>query len=139
MIILEKPKVLPWRFLDFTHANGNNPIEDWYNSLGDYGQQIFNSLLKNNSKIDIPIKWTGLKFLKGDMSGIWELRFTCDRVEQRLLGMFDGAKRAVFLMGCYHKGGNYTPPDALQTTLKRRASWEKGDCIKSNERQITTD
>jgi len=123
--------------LDFTRANGNNPIQDWYSSLGDHGQQVLNSLLKSNSKIGAPLHWTGLKFLKGDMGGIWELRFYSDGVQQRLLGMFDGTKRAVLLMGCYHKGRNYTPPDALATTLTRKAYWEKGDCIKSNERQIT--
>jgi hypothetical protein len=98
-----------------------------------------NTLLKTNSKIDHPLQWMGsLKYLKGEMTGIWEIRFY-DGVQQRLIGIFDGAKRAVFLTGCYHKGGNYTPTDALATALKRKTLWETGVCIKTNERQIETD
>lgn len=140
MITLNKPKVEPWRFWDFTFTNGNNPIEDWHGTLSDYGQQLLNSLLKANSKVDLPIQWTGsLKYLKGDnMAGIWEIRFY-DGVQQRLLGIFGGAKRAVFLVGCYHKGGNYTPTDAFEIARKRKALWESGNCIKTNERQIRPD
>lgn len=138
MIVLRKPDAQLWRFFDFTYANGNKPIDDWHETLSDYGQQVLNNLLKNNSKTELPIHWMGVKFLKGDMAGIWEIRFQ-DGVQQRLLGIFDGAKRAVFLIGCYHKGGNYTPNDALETGRKRKDLWESGDCIKTNERQITTD
>ena len=70
--------------------------------------------------------------------GIWELGFFADYRQQRLLGVFDGAKRAVFLMGCYHKGGNYTPPDALGTSLTRKSMLQKGQC-KLYERKIQTD
>lgn len=140
VIVLEKPKPELWRFFDFTYANNNKPIDEWHKTLSDFGQGLLNSLLKINSKVDLPIHWMGsLKYLKGkNMAGIWEIRFY-DGVQQRLLGMFDGTKRAVFLVGCYHKGGNYTPTDALETSRKRKALWESGDCIKTNERQIKTD
>ncbi|HEV2422606.1 MAG TPA: hypothetical protein VGS59_12920 [Candidatus Acidoferrales bacterium] len=138
VIVLKKPKTELWRFFDFTYANGNKPIDDWHNTLSDYGKQFLSNLLKNYSKIELPIHWEKVKFLRGSMVGIWEIRFD-DGVQQRLLGIFDGAKRAVFLIGCSHKGGNYTPTDALETGRKRMGQWESGDCIKTNERQITTD
>lgn len=140
MILLEKPKTDLWRFFDFAYANGNNPIAEWHDeTLSDRGQELLNNLLKTNSKIEIPIKWTGsLRHLRGDMVGIWEVRFW-DGAQQRLLGIFDGAKRAVFLVGCYHKGGRYTPEDALQTARKRKLLWKNGNCIKTNERQIRID
>lgn len=139
MIILQKPQVGLWRFFDFTYANGNCPITDWHGSLSDFGRRLLNTLLKINSDVEHPLQWMGsLKYLKGEMAGIWEIRFY-DGVQQRLLGIFDGAKRAVFLAGCYHKGGNYTPTDALATALKRKKLWETGECIKANERQIEAD
>ena len=139
VIFLPKPSAELWQFFDFTYFNGNNPIQDWYETLSDHGQGILDSLLKANSKIALPVNWMGsLKFLKGEMQGIWEMRFY-NGVQYRLLGIFDGLKRAVFLMGCYHKGGNYTPTDALSTTLKRKKLWETGECVKSNERKIKTD
>jgi hypothetical protein len=42
-----------------------------------------------------------------------------DGLARRLMGVFDGAKTAILLIGCYHKGGNYTPIDALETAAKR--------------------
>lgn len=139
VIPFEKPKPEPWRFFDFTYSNATNPIQNWYDGLSDYAQQLLNGMLKNNQKSDLPMHWTGFRKQLKDMNGIWELGFKSDGVQYRLLGMFDGAKRAVFLIGCYHKGGNYTPTDTLNTAKIRKALWEAGNCIKNNERQIETD
>jgi hypothetical protein len=139
VIVLEKPKPDLWRFFDFTYSNGNNPIQDWYDGLSDYGRGVADAMLKANHKVEHPLNWVGFrKYLKGEMREIWELGFF-DGVQYRILGIFDGPKQAVLLMGCYHKGGNYTPTDALATTLKRKNLWQTGACIKSNERKVKTD
>ena len=132
---------LRWRFFDFCYVSGSNPIEDWYSTLSDRGQTLLNALLKNNQKTENHLQWMGFrKFLKGGVmkgEGIWELGFFDER-QYRLLGIFDGAKRAVFLMGCYHKGKSYTPPNALETALERKKMKGRGE-YKLNERQIKTD
>jgi len=113
-----------WSFFDFGYMGGGTPIQDWYDTLSDHATQMLNSILKNNKKIANHLEWSGFrKYLKGGEmkgEGIWELGFFADERQYRLLGIFDGTKRAVFLMGCYHKSGNYTPPDALGTEVSAR-------------------
>jgi len=123
-------------------VGGGTPIQDWYDGLSDRGQHLLDGILKNNQKIANHLNWTGFrKYLKGGEmkgQGIWELGFFADDRQYRLLGVFDGAKRAVFLMGCYHKGGNYTPPDALGTALTRKKMLQQGQG-KLLERKINID
>jgi Phage derived protein Gp49-like (DUF891) len=141
VIILKQSLPAAWSFFDFVYLSGGTPIKDWCDSLSDYGRELVNGLLKTNHKIENPINWSGFrKYLKGELKGegIWELGFYADDVQYRLLGIFDGAKKAIFLMGCYHKGGNYTPIDALGTALKRKKLFAKGEC-RLHERQVKLD
>jgi hypothetical protein len=51
---------------------------------------------------------------------IWQLDFVVDGRQYRVLGVFGSLrKQAVLLVGCYHKGKIYTPPNALETASKR--------------------
>ena len=123
------------------YLSGGKPIQDWYDGLSDRAQQLVNNILKTNQKIENHLNWMGWrKYLKGGQmkgQGIWELGFSDDRA-YRLLGIFDGQKRAIFVMGCYHKGGNYTPTDALSTALDRKNLHLRREC-KLYERKIDTD
>lgn len=145
VIILKPSGAVPpaeWSFFDFGYLGGGTPISDWYTALSDRGKYLLDNLLKNNKKIANHLEWMGFrKYLKGGEmkgQGIWELGFFADDRQYRLLGVFDGAKRAVFLMGCYHKGSNYVPPDALGTSLTRKSMLQKGQC-KLYERKTNTD
>jgi hypothetical protein len=139
VIILKPSLPATWGFFDFVYLSGGTPVKDWYDSLSEYGQVLLDGLLKTNHKTENPINWMGFrKYLKGEQKGIWELGFYADGLQYRLLGIFDGAKRAIFLMGCYHKGGNYTPTDALGTAVKRKKLFAKGEC-KLHERQVKLD
>ena len=125
--VIPFPKEEPseWSYWDFTQPSGNNPIEDWYQGLSDEGRLLFDGLLKLNHKTPLPIHWSGLKrFLKGKPGEqqIWELQFydQSQKTTYRILGMFGSArKQAILLIGCYHKGSVYTPPDCLETAVKR--------------------
>ncbi len=138
-VIVLEPK--EWRFWDFTQAV-NNAIEDWYNDeLSENAQNLFNSILKINRKVENPTQWGDLKFLKGKAGRerIWELRFYCDKRAYRVLGYFGPErKQATLLIGCYHKQGVYEPADALDTAIKRKKMLEEGRASFS-ERQVRTD
>jgi len=71
---------------------------------------------------------------------IWELWFDCgDKREYRLLGIFGPERKQVtFLIGCYHKGRNYTPDDALDSAFKRAGDLTDGKAT-TYERKIPTD
>jgi hypothetical protein len=123
-VILSTQPPRLWRYWDFVYPNDSNPIEDWYQGLPEDVQDLFDALLKNNQKTERPQQWNGFRKLLrgGDLQkhGVWELEFKGqDGLARRLMGIFDGARTAVFLIGCYHKGGNYTPSDALETAAKR--------------------
>lgn len=117
-----------WRFFDYIEG-AKNPIEDWYQGLSEDGQNIFDALLKQNQKVELPINWGGMKPMQGPCKseGIWEWRFQADGIQQRILGIFgDSRKHAIFLIGCYHKQQVYKPPECLETALRRaRAVREK--------------
>lgn len=139
VIKLEPSPILRWTFFDFVYLSGGTPIRDWYDGLSEQGQNLVMGLLKANHKIENPINWVGFrKYLRGQQRGIWELGFYAEDRQHRLLGVFNGEKKAVFLMGCYHKGGNYTPPDAMYTALKRKNLLAKGECT-LHERPIKFD
>ena len=111
--------VAKWTFYDYVEG-GQNPIENWYGELSDAGRFGFDALLKDRAKTDNHLEW-GLKPLQGEAKklGVWELKFIADKKQYRILGVFEASKRAVLLIGCYHKGKVYTPPNALDTACKR--------------------
>jgi hypothetical protein len=131
----------PWSFFDFGYSRESNPIEDWYQGqLSDRGRLTFDALLKDNQKIANPQNWQmSKKHMQGILKGhqIWQWTIRAE-IPYRLLGIFGtGVKRAIFLMGYYHKGDSYTPPDALQTALNRKKLYEKGACV-LHERPVDT-
>jgi hypothetical protein len=121
-----------WRFFDYLEGE-SHPIDDWYCGLSEEGQDIFDALLKANRKIEVPLHWGGVKFLQGEckQERLWEWRFFADDRQQRLIGMFsdEQRKQAIFLIGCSHKGGNYTPTDSLRTAITRAKTVRKGALI----------
>lgn len=131
-----------WSYYDYVHLNNTNPIQEWYDDLPEDIQDIFDGLLKINQKTKQPLQWIGFrKYLKGgDLKkyGVWELEFKGeDTLAHRLMGIFDGAKRAIFLVGCYHKGNNYTPSNALDTAADRAAKYHQKRAL-IRERKIQT-
>lgn len=106
-----------------------NEIEDWYCNLSEIGQDLLTSLLKSNQKVDSPINWVGVKFLKGKYKKerLWELRFFADNRQQRLIGTFgSNRKEAILLIGCYHKERDYHPRSCLDTAFELAKAAKKG-------------
>jgi hypothetical protein len=137
VIILPSPALPLWIFYDFTYLAGGNPIQDWYeNEISDRARFSFNAILKNNKKTANRLEWIGVdKQMRGELKGhqVWQWRIVGE-VQYRILGVFAGLKKAVFLMGYYHKGDAYTPPNALKTALERKKLLDQGAC-KLNERE----
>lgn len=127
---------LEWRFFDFA-----DDVDHWYGQLPEEGKDLFNSILKVNSKTSNPQQWIACKLLQGacKSEGIWEWYFSADKVQQRLLGVFGmGRRTAVFLLGCSHKDRVYSPSDSLNSAIKRAKLLRKGG-ISLRERTIPAD
>lgn len=132
-----------WRFFDFRAPNGANPIADWYkNDLSDDAKYAFVDTLKDIEKIESPNNWLCFKrFLAGKYRKyrIWELWFACgDKRQYRILGIFGpNRKQATLLVGCFHKGSVYTPPDSLDLSYTRARALSEGTAGRY-ERKIPT-
>lgn len=145
MIAFHKPEEKPqdWRFYGIRYSNGNQPLDDWYrNDLSDAAKFALVDALKDAKKIDDLTDWLCFKRrMKGKLAKckVFEIRFRCgDKREYRLLGVVGPErKQVIFLMGCYHKGGVYTPADALKTTLKRAGDLQEKK-VTTYERKIPT-
>jgi len=139
--VISFPSPPLWSFFDYV-SDGQNPIEEWYQKeLSEEAQFIFDTLLKNQQKIESVLNWTGFKYLQGKPKEerIWQLDFKADKRQYRLLGVFgEERKNAVLILGCYHKGDNYTPRDALETARKRAKALREGRA-ETNERKIQSD
>jgi hypothetical protein len=116
-----------WTFSDYREGQ-NNVIQAWYDELEEEEQDVFESLLKVNGKESLPIHWQGCKVLQGDAKSekIWEWRFGCGRIQQRLLGVFGPGRSAIFLIGCNHKQKVYQPRDCITTAIKRAKLVKEG-------------
>ncbi|MBI3603517.1 MAG: type II toxin-antitoxin system RelE/ParE family toxin [Nitrospirae bacterium] len=137
VILLKSPYI--WRFFDYVEGEGN-PIDGWYQNLGEEARDFFDDLLKNLAKIENHLEWGIRGFLKGKYQSerIWELGFKAEDKQYRILGIFDGTKRAVMLMGCYHKQRVYTPANALDTAYQRAKNLSAKKAT-IHERKIKTD
>jgi phage-related protein len=130
-----------WSFFDYVEG-GDNQIESWYQNLSEEARDAFDALLKNTCKIELPIHWTGFKYLKGmpKEERIWQLDFIADKRQYRALGIFGRVrKQAVVILGCYHKGDVYTPQNALETARKRARALREGRADDPSERKIKSD
>lgn len=115
------PSPTSWAFFDYVW-DGRNLIEEWYLELSDEAKFTFESTLKNHQKVVSHLEWNGFKYLKGrpKEERIWQLDFIADKRQYRILGVFgSGRKNAVLILGCYHKGDNYTPQSALEMARLR--------------------
>jgi hypothetical protein len=131
-----------WVFCDWVQGD-TNPIDVWVRKeLSDGAREILNSLLKTNRKTQDFVKWVGFKrFMQGELrkEKVFEIEFYADKRAYRVLMMTGEArKHAVILMGCYHKGKVYDPPDALNTAYKRAKELRSGRAG-THERTIEED
>jgi hypothetical protein len=70
--------------------------------------------------------------------GFWELRWTAEKVEHRILGYHGSGKEFIMLIGCTHKGRVYNPAEVFDTMVARRAQIESGQGRTSEYRIVRT-
>ena len=140
-------KVIPssqsglWTFYDWVDGDGSNPIEKWLAEQSNEVQMTFNSMLKEARKRRNYFDWPCFRHKmngKPGSEGAYELGFKADGRQYRLLVKFDGELQTVILCGCFHKGGKWTPTDALETTVKRARALSQGKASR-RERTIQDD
>lgn len=141
-----KKNVIPfpsknWKFFDFIEDKVN-VIQQWYDGETEDAQNAFDKLLKQNIKIELPLRWLGYRHkLTKDkknlvMKKVFELEFkTPDNRANRVMCVFNGEKRMVMLCGCYHKSNVWTPAGALEAAERRAKLVLEGKAV-IREREI---
>jgi hypothetical protein len=134
---------MPWTFEDFVGRPGTSlgSFADWYDGQTEEVQNAVDAVLKDSHKIDDHLKWGAWRqYLKGQAKPhkIWEIGFKAENRQYRIFGVFRPGKRAILLVGCYHKNKVYTPADAIKTAIKRAKALIEGTGT-TNARPIPTD
>lgn len=135
-------RFVAWRFWDFGTGPKDGLIDRWLGTVSERAEEAFNSLLKINMKEPIPLRWNGLRRIRGgdaQKEGIWELRFQTDNIQHRVLFFF-GPNRweATLLIGCNHKQAVYDPPDCISSAVTRKKLLMDGKAH-YNERKVRLD
>lgn len=114
---------------EFASAAGRKAISDWRGRLSPARRAIFDVFLSRLCRME---RWPAgiCDPVKGRQNkGIWELRWTAEKVEHRILGYFAGPREFVMLAGCTHKGRVYDPPQVFATAADRRRMIDAGEGI----------
>jgi hypothetical protein len=113
-----------WRFKQFRAWSGRRAIDDWRLRLSPTRRAVFDTFMDRIAKMQ---SWPpGICDPIGNHAGCWELRWTAEKVEHRILGYFGGGKEFNMMVACVHKGKIYDPPGAFETLDQRKRQVQEG-------------
>jgi hypothetical protein len=116
-----------WRFLNYCTEEGRNLFREWYEEQDAAVQAEIDTII---IVLRATLDWKGRKDclpLKKRHAGLWEVRFTVNKIRYRPVGFF-GPKSGEFtlLLGCSKKiRGAYTPPNAFDKALELLKSFRE--------------
>jgi hypothetical protein len=113
--------------MDYCSAADNNLIEKWYCNLPEEAQAEFDVTLK---ALSITEDWRELPgmFEHLGRDRLCTIKFKAGNVQYRPAGSFGpGDKRFSIYVGCRKKGKVFTPPDAFDLAIERRAKVQRGE------------
>lgn len=118
-----------WKFFDFGYMGSGAAIENWYQGQEEETQDMFDETVEGCRNVQNHLDWPHFKHLHGksQQHGIWEIGFRSERREYRILGIFDGAKRAVLLGACFHKQKVYMPPGTIDEACHKVSVFRRGE------------
>lgn len=110
-----------WTFRCYTSPNGTDEIRSAYEGKQRQARAKLLSRLTTLSSLPFE-EWTSTwyKDLHGTASGLGEIRFKADNVQQRILGYRSGEKEFVLLFWAIEKGNKFVPSTAPQIALARK-------------------
>ncbi len=111
-----------WVFKSFVTSRNQSVVEDWYGSQVPDVRAAFDISLRYLSK-QPPSNWVRpyVGTLKRQCAGLWEIRFTVEKVRYRPIGFF-GPVRMEFTIVAFatEKGGSFVPAGICESALKRK-------------------
>lgn len=117
-----------WRFRVYVSPNGNDELQRAIDGLSDECREQFLTRLRYLSETRKE-DWhePQARKLRG-VEGIYEIRFSADKVKQRPLGFFGlGGGEFTIVIWAIHKQNVYKPPSAIKTADRRRKAIKGGE------------
>lgn len=110
--------MIRWQFRDYVQPGGKNKVRKWCESLSTKEQAKLDMVLMTLSREQ---QWREPHFKKlSGYAGMSEIRWNGSQNRQlRLIGCFGPAPdQYTLLLGCSHKGTQYTPTNAIESANK---------------------
>lgn len=110
-----------WSFRCYRSADGTDQVRAWYDGGSKRLQAKFLSRMRTLAQLPRN-EWNEnlYKTLHGKCSGLGEIRFFVDNVQQRPLGFHSGDAEFTILFCAKEKGGQFVPLSACEKAIARR-------------------
>lgn len=112
---------MPWDLRFFRQERGDEPVRDFLRALPKAVRIEAGAALADLEEFGPRLKRPGADYLR---DGIYELRFSSERVEYRILYFFDRSE--IVLANAFVKKTRKVPAGEIERAIKRRAQWQKG-------------
>jgi hypothetical protein len=111
-----------WRFRHYVGPRGASDVRAVYENGSRQLKARFLSRLRILAQLPLE-EWNDnlYKTLSGPCSGLAEIRFKADRVQQRPLGFHSGNYEFTILFWAKEKNSRFVPVSACATALRRKA------------------
>ena len=109
-----------WTFRYYARQNGKDDVRDAYDRGSKQLHARFLSRVKALAQLPVG-EWGELaKQLHGSCSGLVEIRFKADNVQQRPLGYRSGETEFTILFWATERGNRFVPASACEKALERK-------------------
>lgn len=120
-----------WTFLDFVNDNGVNLVREWTQRMPPIAKQRFTTRIELLEVTPVLQTAGYTTVLEGECDGLFEIKFTANRIQWRPLAYYGPGRRQVtILAGATEKGGRLMPRNACAMALARR------DLVQSDRRYV---
>lgn len=110
-----------WNFRSYRSDDGTDEIKVWFDSGSPKLRARFLSRMKTLAQLPRNEWHKNLyKDLHGECSGLGEIRFLVDNVQQRPLGFHSGKAEFTILFCAKEKGGKFVPLSACERAIARK-------------------
>jgi hypothetical protein len=111
-----------WTFLTYVSPNGVQEVPQWYDAQSPKVQAAFDQRIRVLRQME-PHEWVEpyVKKLRGQCTGLVEIRFKADRVQHRPLGFYGPSRSEFTILLCAREiGDRFDPLDACAIALRRK-------------------
>ncbi len=110
-----------WTFRCYRSPDGTDEVKAWYDAGSKQLRGTFLSRMRILAQLP-RAEWNEnlYKNLHGPCSGLGEIRFSADKVEQRPLGFRSGNTEFTILFCAKEKGGKFVPLSACEKAIARK-------------------